>query len=512
MSATVVLPVALALLATAARAQGTEQSSLICPYVSDSNYWSSAFAIDGDRLVVGAPNDSSWYPIGGHGAATVHQRDPVTGVWGYQQKLFASDYSDSEAFGGAVAVDGSRIAVSAPRNIVNFLGDAGSVYLLELDTVTGLFVEVQRVDSVAPAGGESFGASLALEGDLLLVGAPGSLGVGSVQVFRRDGVTGLFQFETQLFDANGSSSSLFGRTLDFDGTTLLVGAPNGKAGSVNSAGTVELFTLSGTTWTQGQELFAAVPQTSANFGASIALAGNRLAVGAPSETIGSSSLAGRAYVFVKDAVTGLFSLEQRLDSPTLAYNSGFGSAVELSGGLLAVGAPNEVTGGGHIGSVWTWRLGKKNNGPWHPESELQAGSPTIAEESFGNPLALAGGDLVVASRYANTANGRDTGALFFYDADEFTLTITPTQPAAGATLDLEAHRGAAGAPILVAVEAIDGVPVFVPILTDLFATNLAWSLQLDAPDPLFGSTVTVRAWKIGAGGPLVGSNAVDVDL
>lgn len=503
-----------ALLALAAagelRAQGHEQSSLICPYVSDSNYWSSAFAIDGDLMVVGAPNDSSYFPIGGHGAATVHQRDPVTGAWTYHQKLFASDYASFEAFGGTVAVEGDRLAVAAPRNVVNNLGDAGSVYLLERDAITGLFVEVQKLDSIAPVAGEGFGYGLALKGNLLLVGAPGA-GPGSVQVFRRDAVTGLFAFEAQLIDSNGSSASFFGRTIDFDGTTVLISAPNGAAGAINYAGTVELFSVSGTTWTQGQELRSNVPQQSANFGSSLALDGNRIAVGASTEWVGSNSLVGCAYVFVKDPITGLFSLEQRFDSPTLAYNSGFGTAVELEGGLFAVGAPNEVTGGGHIGSVWTWRLGKKNNGPWHLESELQAG-PSIAEENFGGAVLIAGSDLVVASRWANTLHGRDTGALFFYDAPEFTLTITPTQPAPGATLDLEAHRGAPGSPILLAVEAIDAIPVFIPLLYDVFATDYTWSLQLDAPDPAFGSTVTVRVWKVGAGGPLVGSNAVDVDL
>ncbi len=505
------LPVAAALIAAGdARAQANEQSSLICPYISDSNYWSSAFAIDGDLMVVGAPNDSSYYPIGGHGAATVHVRDPVTGAWSYQQKLFASDYASFETFGATVAVDGDRLAVSAPRNVVNNLGDAGSVYLFERDAITGLFVEVQKLDSNAPIAGEGFGYGLALKGDLLLVGAPGA-GLGSVQVCRRDAVTGLFAFEAQLVDSNGSSASFFGRTIDFDGTTLLVAAPNGAAGATNYAGTVELFSISGTTWTQGQELRANVPQQSANFGSSLALDGNRIAVGAPTETIGANSLAGRAYVFVKDTVTGLFNLEQSFDSPTLAYNSGFGTAVELQGGLFVAGAPNEVTGGGHIGSVWTWRLGKKKNGPWHFESELQAG-PTIAEENFGGALNIANSDIVVASRWANTSNGRDTGALFFYDAAEFTLTVTPTQPAPGATIDLEAHRGAPGSPLLLAVEAIDGIPLFLPLLYDVFAVDSSWSLQLDAPDPAFGSTVTVRAWKIGAGGPLVGSQAIDIDL
>ncbi|MBL8842903.1 MAG: hypothetical protein JNL90_15400 [Planctomycetes bacterium] len=492
------------------RAQAHEQSSLICPYVSDSNYWSAAFAIDGDLMVVGAPNDSSYYPIGGHGAATVHQRDPVTGAWTYHQKLFASDYASFEAFGGTVAVEGDRLAIAAPRNAVNNLGDAGSVYLLERDAITGLFVEVQKLDSIAPVAGEGFGFGLSLKGDLLLVGCPGA-GNGSVQVFRRDAITGLFAFEAQLIDSNGSSAAFFGRTIDFDGTTALIGAPRGIAGATSFAGTVELFSVSGTTWTQGQQLSSNAPQVNGNFGGALALDGDRIAVGAASEAVGASSLVGRAYVFVKDPITGLFGLEQRLDSPTLAYNSGFGTAVDMTGGLLVVGAPNEVTGGGHIGSAWTWRLGKKSNGPWHLESELQAG-PSIAEENYGCGVRVAGSQLVVASQWANTNSGRDTGALFFYDAAEFTLTITPTQPAAGAPIDLEAHRGAAGSPILIAVEAIDGVPVFVPILTDVFASDLSWSLPIDAPDPLFGSTVSVRAWKIGAGGPLVGSQLVDLEL
>lgn len=495
-------------------AQATEQGYVLCPWYKPANYWSSALASDNDWLITGAPRDSLLWPLVGHGAVSVHGRDPITSAWTHHQTLYASDYSSDDRFGFAVAVEDDVFVASAIYNQVSTSVRAGSVYVFRKDPLTGLFVEEQRLDSIAPATDEFFGHALALKGDVLLVGAPNSFisgtQVGSVQVFRRDPGTGVWSFETQLLDDDPNPGAGFGTALAFDGATAVIGTPFAAENFVQNCGSVELFSVSGTTWTKGQELLSPTLQTSGNFGSAVALSSGRIAVGVPNEHDGANLWVGAVRTFALDSVSGLYTHEQRLLSG-ITNGASFGAALALDGGLLAVGEYAVATGSGHSGIAWTYRLGKKKNGPWHLESELVAG-PTWAEQDFGSAVAIDAKHVLVASRYADTSSGYDSGAIYLYDRAEFTLSITPTQPAPGATIDLEAHRGAPGAPILLAAEAIDGVPLFLPILYDVFAADYRWQLQLTAPDPAFGVTVSVRAWKIGAGGPLVGSQLIDVDL
>jgi hypothetical protein len=492
-------------------AQAHEKYALDCPWSSYSNYWGSSIAANDTWMVTGAPRDSTIWPLLGHGAISIHRRDPTTGHWVHHQSKYASDYSNDDKYGFAVAIDRDVIAVTALGNQVGSVNRAGSVYVLRYDAVTGVFVEEQRLDSIAPQTDEYFGHALGLKGDVLLVGAPQG-GDGNVQVFRRDPVTGVWAFDAQLLDHDATIQEKFGHAIAFDGTTAVISAPGATDNFVSHCGTVELFDVSGTTWTQGQEITAVTRQVSGFFGNAVALDGNRVAIGCANELVGAVYYAGAVHLHVRDVATGLWSFEQRVVSPAPAYGSGFAAALDLAGELLAIGAYDEiVTGYGYVGAAHSFRLGRKKNGPWHYESRLTHGT-TNSVDDFGNALAITGSELVIAARYADTASGADSGQLFIHDAAEFTLNVTPTQPAPGATIDLEAHRGAPGAPLLLAVEAIDAVPVFIPLLYDVFAADYTWNLQLDAPDPAFGSVVTVRAWKVGAGGPLVASNAVDVDL
>ncbi len=232
------------------------------------------------------------------------------------------------------------------------------------------------------------------------------------------------------------------------------------------------------------------------FASAIALDSDRLAIGSPEEDATGVASVGAADVFKRTA--GLFSHEQHLPSPKAQVGMHFGQALALNGGMWVGGAPQDRVSGSHSGSAWVDRLGKQKNGPWHFDTELGSSLGLVAD-NFGDAVALDDREAVTAARYTDPTSGRDSGELFLFHAAELVLTVHPTQPAAGANIDLDVTRGDPGDPLLLMVEAIDGAPLFVPILTDVFGSDHAWHAALDAPDPLFGVTVSVRAWKIGAG-------------
>ncbi len=118
---------------------------------------------DGATIVIGSPTDDQFSGGGfGTGAVYVYERD--ANGWNEAAKLGASDAHEGMHFGASAAVDGDRILVGAPG-----LG-AGAVYAFERQT-SG-WVEVQRIEPQALVAGDSFGAGLDLEGDHAVVGAP----------------------------------------------------------------------------------------------------------------------------------------------------------------------------------------------------------------------------------------------------------------------------------------------------------------------------------------------------
>lgn len=108
---------------------GSVRTDVLGPWDGDwNNFFAQSVALRGDMLVVGAPNATSLAP---GGAAYVFERDP-NGMWQPKQKLRAGDTELGDAFGHTVAVDGDVIVVGAPND--DDLGFAtGSAYVFARD-------------------------------------------------------------------------------------------------------------------------------------------------------------------------------------------------------------------------------------------------------------------------------------------------------------------------------------------------------------------------------------------
>lgn len=135
------VPLALAACAAGAdapelAAQATEQSYLVCPWYKPANYWSTALASGNDWLITSAPRDSLLWPIVGHGAVSVHRRDPVTGDWNFETQLLDDDPDPGASFGSAIAFDGTTAVIGAPAADQNFVGNCGSVELFSVSGTT----------------------------------------------------------------------------------------------------------------------------------------------------------------------------------------------------------------------------------------------------------------------------------------------------------------------------------------------------------------------------------------
>ena len=137
----------------------------------------AALAADGERVVVGAPRAAGAGSGGGTGAAYVYRWNGS--VWVEEAELVPSDGLANDEFGGAVAVSGERVLVGALRHSANG-SSAGAAYLYELQGAT--WVETKLLASNGTTF-DRFGTSVALDGDLAVVGAPFHVGQGKAYVF-----------------------------------------------------------------------------------------------------------------------------------------------------------------------------------------------------------------------------------------------------------------------------------------------------------------------------------------
>jgi hypothetical protein len=129
------------------------------------------------------------------------------------------------------------------------------------------------------------GSSVAIDGDTLVVGGWGFS--GHVWVFTRSGNT--WTEQQQLVASDQANGDEFGYAVDISGDTIIIGARQEEADGSNH-GSVYIFNRSGTTWSQESKLYPSNMNYSLNassdtslvhFGADVAIDGDDIIIGMP---------------------------------------------------------------------------------------------------------------------------------------------------------------------------------------------------------------------------------------
>ena len=150
--------------------------------------------------------------------------------------------------------------------------------------------ELFQVDRLTfPQGDARFGEDLDREGDTLAVGIPASEGgfagqeVGQVQIFSN--VSGSWVKTQDLFPVHAYNVGHFGEALDLDGDTLVVGAPGESVPGVQGTGYVYIFRRVGGAFTLEQELLSPTLESFEGFGREVSLDGDVLLVKGSTEFV-----------------------------------------------------------------------------------------------------------------------------------------------------------------------------------------------------------------------------------
>ena len=196
-------------------------------------------ALSGDTLIVGAPEfNSATATTNREGAVYQFERNQGgSNNWGLAGTLTAAETNEATGFGWAVAVNGTRMAVGAPSMIAGTVAGAGRVYLYGRDGVGGAFAYKMQADRRGDSE-RKFGYSVALDGELLLAGAPenGSLpNVGAAYLYADQTTNGgLWTLVEKFTRPAGSVANLYGRSVGLRQGTAVVGAPASLEGAVAS--------------------------------------------------------------------------------------------------------------------------------------------------------------------------------------------------------------------------------------------------------------------------------------
>lgn len=276
------------------------------------------------------------------------------------------------------------------------------------------------------------------------------MSAGAVYVFRR--TAGVWSQEAYVKPSNTRMGESFGSSVALNGETLAVGAPsegscatgiNGDQtdSSCGSAGAVYVFTRTAGVWTQQAYVKASNTEFLDGFGSSVSITGDTLAVGAPFEKSCAMGLngdqsnngcseAGAVYVFTRTA--GSWRQQTYVKASNTGANDRFGFSVTLSGDTLAVGAPGEgssatgVNGNqaddGCLGAGAVYVFTQKSGG-WSQQAYVKASNTRVPQprfnpsDEFGFSVALLGDTLAVGARKeascATGINGNQADSLCF---------------------------------------------------------------------------------------------------
>jgi hypothetical protein len=356
----------------------------------------SSVAIAGDTALVGAPGDDASDPYAG--SAYVLVRGAAR--WSEQAKLTASDAAAFDYFGNSVAIAGDLAVIGAPGDDAGG-ADAGSVYVFARRRVA--WSEQAKLTAADAAPGDQFGGAVAVAGDTIVVGAPGGDGAGSVHVFVRSGASWVEQAELTGTEGFGSSVAVAGHT-------LVVGSP--------AAGAAHVFVRSGAAWSEQARLTSDGAGRDA-FGFSVSVSDDTVVVAAIGNDAGGIE-AGAVHVFVRSGAR--WSEQAKLTASDAAAAGHFGSSVAVSGDTIVVGATgDDAAGATDAGATYVF---VRTGAVWSERAKLTS-KDAAAFDYFGNSVAIAGETALVGAQGDDRAGSSNHGSAHVFSLDRATFAGLP---------------------------------------------------------------------------------------
>lgn len=351
-------------------------------------------------VIVGAHADDE--KASNSGAAYIYEKD-LYGSW-KQQKITAQDASTKDFFGIRVATTGKFAFISAYGNNES----RGAVYVFERLGFNN-WQQRQKLTYPKLEKKDFFGISLAVENNVLLVGASGVDGKhknsGAAYVFKYKNKK--WSFSQKLMAKKPQLNEFFGYSVALQNKTAAIGA-YGNSHKGSRSGAVYLFTShKKQKWQQRKRLIAADAKPKDHFGSSLIIQNSQIFVGA----YGNADSAGAVYLFNsqrpwrQQQKLTLFDQENK--------QSRFGFSLSANKSHLIVGAHLEDLAAKDIGSAYYFTRSDKPDSPWQATHRLYAADGD-AYDNFGWSVKIDNEKVVVGSPADDHDKTHDVGSIYIF--------------------------------------------------------------------------------------------------
>lgn len=271
------------------------QAKLVSSQIEPFSEFGGAVAIDGDTLVVGATFDDG---PGGSSQGSIYVFSRSGSSWTHQARLQASDGDAFDFLGGSVALDGDS-AIAGARRAEGLMGGFrhGAAYIFTRNGTS--WSQQAKLTAPDAMDEDELGYAVALDGDTALVsslhGGGAVPNTGSVYIFERSGTAWTLQQE--IFPANPSGGNSFGFSLDIDCNSLVVGDPNEFVGGIQTGAAFVFARNSIGVWTERATLIASDAESADFLGCAAGISNETVVVGNYLDDGTTVVGQGSAYVF-----------------------------------------------------------------------------------------------------------------------------------------------------------------------------------------------------------------------
>lgn len=369
-------------------------------------------AIAGEFAFVGEPSvGAGGRGGGGRGGAppagVVHVFRYSAAGWKPNGELTSANSSGGDGFGVTVAAEGTTLLVGQvrPAPVAAPAGGRGGATPAggrgapagppappPPDTAVGSVQLFKRGADMkyasagklegAKSGGAQFGAALAVVGDLALVGAPGESNGGTVYAFAR-AKDGSWSPAGTLPAQGVVAGDRFGAAIAIDGNRVAVGAPSRKV-----KGAAFIFRREGGNWIQESEQVApATVPGNAQFGAAVAVNGDRVIVGAP-----ATNFAVPAANVTRDSLFAMLTTARDANERTAIFEQ-MTALAQPVGGRGAPGGGRGGVAGVTTGVVIAFE--RASFGSWRQVGSLAPFE--FGNVNFGSALSVVGNELWIGA-------------------------------------------------------------------------------------------------------------------
>lgn len=363
--------------------------------------FANCMAASNSTLAVGSPQKKVFTNTS---QGYVHIYEKITNGVSYIKRISASDGEASDLFGTSVAISGDILVVGAQNKTVGANFFQGAVYVFSRNeggaNNWGLLKKITASDG---ASNDFFGHAVAINANYIAVSAYNrNSKAGAIYLFgKNQGGTNNWGETKILTASDGAANDYLGQSLAINSGFLAAGASGVQA----SKGAVYLYDLA--SGAETKKIMAADGMASDEFGYSVAMNENVLLVGARN----NSGYQGAVYLFDKNTN---WAQKKKLVANDATGGDAFGSSVALSANAAIIGARVKKVGANVAqGAAYIFAQNQGGTNNWGQGSKITANDGGFAE-NFGEAVAFMEEDVLVAAPSHKIVGKSTLGQIYFY--------------------------------------------------------------------------------------------------